>query len=278
VNWITDQQRRWDHAAVPREAKRPVPTPLGANAAGRYVVPLDRANIRKHFKGARGVEVNTALRQGRWKPDQRWLDTMGAKYGRLLIVSDMHPSTGKDKVTRKVKPAEDFKPNMQEVDFRNMMQGQWKESARDRKVRTLVLNGDCFEFMQTTRTAVGGTFTGKHDRYGPLNTPSAGQRDVDRSAAGDQARRRLHPDGAARGGGGGLRPQGQPLQADELRPRAGAAAGQRAGEREGSDGVLAYLCLRAASSRRTWARIRRSLRREAAFQLRLMRPKKLARS
>jgi UDP-2,3-diacylglucosamine pyrophosphatase LpxH len=174
--------QRWHHAGlfalaillVPptrADARRPVPTPLGANAAGRFVVPLSRATIRKHFKDSSGVAVNTALRKGRWKPSQRWLGTVGQKYGRLLIVSDMHPSTGKDKVTRKVNPAEDFKPNMQEVDFRKMMKGQWQEASRDKKTRTLVLNGDCFEFMQTTRTAVGGKFSGKRDRYGPLNTP-----------------------------------------------------------------------------------------------------------
>ena len=83
----------------------------------------------------------------------------------------MHPSTGKDKVTRKINPAEDFKPSLQEVDFRNMMKGQWKEAASDKKVRTLVLNGDNFEFMQTTRAATGKKFSGKGDRYGALNTP-----------------------------------------------------------------------------------------------------------
>jgi len=77
----------------------------------------------------------------------------------------MHP------VTKKINPAEDFKPNLQEVDFRNMLKAQWKASAKDKKVRTMVLNGDNFEFMQTTRTTENQQFKGKHDKYGPLNTP-----------------------------------------------------------------------------------------------------------
>jgi len=142
-----------------------------AEVNGRKVVPLNRETVSQHFGKASGVAVNTALREGRWKPDQRWLASTGKRYGRLLIVSDMHPSTGKDTVTRKVNPAEDFKPNMQELDFRKMMQGQWKEAKTDGTNRTLVLNGDCFEFMQTTRAATGQKLSGQGDRYGALNTP-----------------------------------------------------------------------------------------------------------
>jgi hypothetical protein len=161
-----EARAKWFGGKAKRAAKA---APVQQN--GRFVVPMTRSNIRTHFKKATGVQVNTALRRGRWKPDQRWLDSAGKKYGRLLIVSDMHPSTGKDKVTRKINPAEDFKPSLQEVDFRKMMKGQWNEAAGDKKVRTLVLNGDNFEFMQTTRAATGKTFSGKGDRYGALNTP-----------------------------------------------------------------------------------------------------------
>lgn len=151
---------------------KPMPSKnSSATQDGRQVVPLDRANIRKHFGSRPARAVNSALQAGRWKPNQKWLSTTGKKYGRLLIVSDMHPSTGMNPVTKKINPAEDFKPNLQEVDFRSMLKAQWKASAADKKVRTVVLNGDNFEFMQTTRTTENQQFKGKQDSYGPLNTP-----------------------------------------------------------------------------------------------------------
>jgi hypothetical protein len=155
--------------AGPTEARRPTPVP--STVSGRTVVTLDRTALRKQFPGKPAEAVNVELRRGAWKPDASWLRSEGKKYGRLLIVSDLHPSTGEDPVTRKVNPSEDFKSNQQEQDFRRMMESEWTSARQDARVRTLVLNGDTLEFMQTTRAATGFALDGKHDRYGPLNTP-----------------------------------------------------------------------------------------------------------
>jgi hypothetical protein len=152
--------------------RKPKPTVVVPVEGGsRKVVPLTRAGLRKQFGKAGAAQINHALRQGRWRPTEQWLATEGKKYGRLIIVSDLHPSTGRDPITRRVNPAEDFKPNEQEVDFLTMMEKQWGEAVDDGRNRTLVLNGDTLEFMQTERAPTGGSFTGPSDQFGPLNTP-----------------------------------------------------------------------------------------------------------
>lgn len=137
----------------------------------RTIMPLTRETLAQRYAGKSPEAVNSALRQGQWRPSDRWLSTVGQRYGRLLIVNDLHPSTGRNPITRKVSPAEDFKNDQQEVDFRRMMKQEWRQSATDGKARTIVLNGDVLEFMQTDRAGTGSSFKGLSDRYGPLNSP-----------------------------------------------------------------------------------------------------------
>jgi hypothetical protein len=147
-----------------KEVKAPPTT-----ASGRTAVPLTREEMEKRFAGKPVVAARRALEEGRWTPDDHWLATTGKRYGRLLIVSDLHVCTGTDPLTHKVNPAEDFKQNQQEIDFRKMLERQWKDSGTDGKTRTLVLNGDTVEFMQTSRGSIRRQL-GPSDRYGALNT------------------------------------------------------------------------------------------------------------
>ncbi len=141
-----------------------------AARAGRRVSPLDAASLKRALPNAHREAAVAALGSGRWKPTPGWLATTGKKYGRLLIVSDLHPSTGRDPLTNHLNPTEDFLPNEQEVDFRRFMETQWKGGALDGETRTLVLNGDVMEFMQTDRPGEGRGWSGAGGPYGPTNS------------------------------------------------------------------------------------------------------------
>ncbi len=136
------------------------------------MVPLTRGTIAREFPDKHSAAELVALaKQRQWKPSQNWIATEGKRYGRLLIVSDLHPGPGTDPLTGKVHPVEAFMRDRQEIDFRNMLTKEWQSSRADGRVRTLVLNGDVFEFMQVTTAPEGQKFTGGKDQYGPLNTP-----------------------------------------------------------------------------------------------------------
>jgi hypothetical protein len=144
---------------------------------GRTVIPLTDASIRAQFPNKPLAAVERILDNSDWAPSKKWLDTVGKRYGRLLIVSDLHAAGGQNPVTHKIHPTEDFKPNEHEVDFRRMLETQWTSAAREqektgrRKVCTLVLNGDTLEILQTMRPALGTELKGVPDRYGPPDTP-----------------------------------------------------------------------------------------------------------
>jgi hypothetical protein len=135
------------------------------------MLPVTRGNVEHHFGGPQTFKKMQALALTRqWKPSKQWLETHGRKYGTLLVVSDTHPGAGVDPTTGKTSPAEDFLTR-QEIDFHDMLSSEWKLAKRDGQKRTLVLNGDTLEFMQTTTPPEGAHFEGKADKYGPLNTP-----------------------------------------------------------------------------------------------------------
>jgi hypothetical protein len=135
-------------------------------------VPLTRRVIDARFTSRRQLTKQVkAARAREWKPTRRWLEGEGKRYGRLIVINDTHPGAGRDPLTGKISPTEDFMPDRQEVDMRRLLESEWKAADADRRMRTLVLNGDVFEFMQTLRPADGARFAaGGGDEFGPANT------------------------------------------------------------------------------------------------------------
>ncbi len=134
-------------------------------------LPLTNRSIADNFTDHHEYkQLERAFTANQWKPSKAWLDTTGKQYGRLLIVSDMHPGPGVDHDTGHTNYAEHFK-TLQEAEFHGMLIKEWADAKADGKVRTLVLNGDILDFMQTTVAPEGTAFTGKSDAFGPLNSP-----------------------------------------------------------------------------------------------------------
>ncbi|MCB9554593.1 MAG: hypothetical protein H6707_00735 [Deltaproteobacteria bacterium] len=166
--------------AAPASART---TPSNKTAT-RSFVPLTRQTLNQHFPGISTEGINARLRQRKWRPSQTWLRNEGRKYGRLLVFSDLHMATGRDPLTRRISPYEEFKHDQQEADFVSLLSAQWQQSKSDRKVRSVVVNGDLFELMQTDRTVRGETFSGPRDRFGPSNTPEVAEAKLRAIAAG----------------------------------------------------------------------------------------------
>ena len=145
------------------------------------LIRITGKEIAEHRPGQSVRTLTAGLEKTFWTPTKGWLRREGKKYGVLLIASDTHPGPGRDALTGKMNRAEDFL-SKQEADMRAMLKSEHLESTGymgpagtwmkgDGQVRTLVLNGDVFEFMQTTTAATGSEFKGPKDAYGPLNTP-----------------------------------------------------------------------------------------------------------
>lgn len=132
------------------------------------VTRLTRKVLSQRFPGRGANALRQQAHAAQWKPSSAWLAGEGKKYGVLLAVSDTHPGPGLDPITGKLNNAEDFKA-AQEVQFRAMLDAEWKQGAVDGKVRTLILNGDTLEFMQTSTPPEGRELRGT-DAYGPTNT------------------------------------------------------------------------------------------------------------
>src|SRR5262245_2837475 len=143
-----------------------------AEGAPLRVRRLTRGTIMAEFQSVKEAtrRVNLA-RQREWKPTEEWLRKENARYGQILIVNDLHVGPGRNPLTGKVHPVEGFLPDRQEPDMRNLLASVWEEQKQDHRVRTLVGNGDIFEFMQVTTAPAGERFRGPKDQYGPLNTP-----------------------------------------------------------------------------------------------------------
>jgi metallophosphoesterase superfamily enzyme len=164
--WLTNPVKAWKEARQKRAATAARPV----IPAAREVVPLTETSIAFHFPRQSSQQIRTALQGGKWKPSAEWLGTSGKRYGRLLVMSDLHVGVGPNPLTQQLPPSEDFLAE-HEADFARMVRREWVAARRDRNTRTLVFNGDTFEFMQTSKAQVGQSFTGQTDKFGPLNTP-----------------------------------------------------------------------------------------------------------
>ena len=62
------------------------------------VVQLTRKVLQERFPGHDGnrvlADLQARAKARQWKPSKAWLEGDGKKYGRLLIVSDLHPGPG----------------------------------------------------------------------------------------------------------------------------------------------------------------------------------------
>lgn len=149
--------------------------PLVIPKKGRVLLPFNRGTLRNHapFQGKTMVEVRELLHGGKWKPSAQWLATEGKKYGVVFAMSDLHVGSGLDPATGRIAPSEDF-TERHEIDFHALAKRHWSDAGLDGRQRTLVLNGDTLEFMQTLRGGLHRDVEGlAQDAFGPLNTPAA---------------------------------------------------------------------------------------------------------